>query len=434
MAELAFAIIPIGIKACSGLVSYLSGLKDRSDALNRLTRQAESLEGSFMVLDTFMKRGQLDPTRYESVSQIGVCLKNCKEGLKELMQFEQSQKAQNRLEHGIQKLCFPLQKAHLERLESTLNRLCQPLTLAIQNLQLEIDVANSGVLARHSINIQHTSTVVSNLETAIADLNAPINSIGSQIPILQSSVDRFIPEIIPHINLAIESQLRAQTEQMRQLFQKTEPADILRHSTTNTNLSRLAMPYGSHNHTVGNSASRRNIFADLTSLVPTCCCQLKKSTIVKSFNFGAVSLRDDMSTDLPHQKGCPFYVDNLAYSNRRITRLTAVVKSLNSAFQLSLCTTAGTGGFSISPSLTYFAVVDEKTAPAFRVFYSLWDCEEFNSSKKYQELCLEAVLRKLQVLFRSGRAKPTDVNEDGLSLLHMFSRAVSKGFEHTNAY
>jgi hypothetical protein len=136
MAELALAIIPIGLKICSGLVSYLSGLKDHGDALTRVTRQAESLEGSFRLLDAFLKRGQLEPAYCEAASHIIVCLKSCEEGLEALTDFERSQRAQNRFEHGIQKLCYPLRQAQLEQLESTLNSLCQPLSLAIQNLQL----------------------------------------------------------------------------------------------------------------------------------------------------------------------------------------------------------------------------------------------------------------------------------------------------------
>lgn len=136
MAELALAIIPLGIKACSGLVSYLNGIKDRSDALAGLTRRAESLEGNFQLLDSFLKRGQLEPSCHQAACQVIVCLKNCEEGLNELMEFEQSQKAQNRLENGLKNFCYPLRQAHLEQLEATLDRLAQPLSLAIQNLQL----------------------------------------------------------------------------------------------------------------------------------------------------------------------------------------------------------------------------------------------------------------------------------------------------------
>lgn len=138
MAELALAIIPIGLKVCSGLVSYLRGLRDRDDTLARLTRQAESLEGCFQLLDDFLKRGHLDPIRYRAVSHIIVCLKNCEEGLKDLEEFEQTQRSQNRLGHRLQKMRFPLRKAYLEELENTLDRLCQSLSMAIQNLQLSV--------------------------------------------------------------------------------------------------------------------------------------------------------------------------------------------------------------------------------------------------------------------------------------------------------
>lgn len=138
MAELALAIIPIGLKVCSGLVSYLSGLKDRDDTLARLTRQAESLEGCFQLLDASLKQGHFNSTRYRAVSHIIVCLKNCEEGLKDLERFEQAQKSQNRLEHSIQKIRFPLRKPQLDELENTLDRLCQPLSLAVQNLQLYV--------------------------------------------------------------------------------------------------------------------------------------------------------------------------------------------------------------------------------------------------------------------------------------------------------
>ncbi|KAF5232645.1 hypothetical protein FAUST_8677 [Fusarium austroamericanum] len=365
MAELALAIIPIGIKVCTGFVNYLRELEDRGDTLNRLTRQAVSLEGSFLILDTFMKRGQLNPTRYEAVTQIGICLKNCEEGLQELTQFEQSQKAQNRLEHGIQKLCFPLRKAHLEQLQTTLDRLCKPLSLAVQNLQLEIDIANSNALAQHTTDIQQAASVVSRLHTAVTDLNAPISSVHSQIPLLQSSVDNFIPNIIPQINLVIESQLQGQMQEIRQSFQEKESAAIRRHETTNEMLSRLSTPYSNYNDMVQRLASKPSALAELASLTTACSCQGKGSSIAKTSCFGSLRLRDDV------------------------------------------------------------VVVDEETAPAFQIFGSLWRCQGFNYSRTYQDLCFKAVIQKLQDLFRSGRANPTDVNKDGMSLLHMLARAMN---------
>ncbi|KAH7179844.1 uncharacterized protein B0J16DRAFT_309116 [Fusarium flagelliforme] len=303
MAELALAIIPIGLKACSGLVSYLSGLKDRDDALARLTRQAESLEGCFRLLDASFKQGHLDPTRYRAVPHIIVCLRNCEEGLNDLKEFEQTQKTQNRLEHSLQKLRFPLRKAHLEELETILDRLCQPLSLAIQSLQLSV----------------------------------------SYLPLLQDSVDNLIPQIIPQINLVIETRLQAQTENIRQALQEAEVAAIRRHCATTELLSQLTTP-----------------------------------------------------------------------SDGRVS-------SLNSAIQFSFCTNTGAGGFAISPSLMYFGVVDRYAAPAFQVLSLPQHCSVYRSRKMDQEVYLKAMLHKLQEVFGSGRAKPTDIDQDGETLLHMIS-------------
>lgn len=69
MAELALAVIPLGLKTCSGLVSYLDGLKEHDNSLARLKRLAESLDGSLRLLDGFLKSGQLDPSTSQAATQ-----------------------------------------------------------------------------------------------------------------------------------------------------------------------------------------------------------------------------------------------------------------------------------------------------------------------------------------------------------------------------
>lgn len=89
MAELALAIIPLGLKTCSGLVSYLGGIKDHDNALARLKRLAESLEGSFRLLNGFLKSGQLNPSTSLAATQALRCLASCENGLKDLKAFRQ---------------------------------------------------------------------------------------------------------------------------------------------------------------------------------------------------------------------------------------------------------------------------------------------------------------------------------------------------------
>ncbi|CAG7564403.1 unnamed protein product [Fusarium equiseti] len=422
MAELALAIIPIGLKTCSALLSYLSGLKDRDDALARLMRQAESLEGCFRLLDASFKQGHLDPARYRIVPHIIVCLKNCEEGLNDLKEFEQTQKTQNRLEHSLQKLRFPLRKAHLEELESILDRLCQPLSLAIQNLQLEIDLANSSALSLNTTNVQQATNAVSNLQTAVGSLTVPVDTIQSSLPLLQDSVDNFIPQIVPQINLIIESRLQAQMENIRQALQEVEVAAIWRHNATNELLSQLTTPNDGRVSVVAKLASKPSAIAELGSYISTCSCLVRKSSTSKHFRFGSFLFRDNIVTSKPHMEGCPLYVANLKSSRRRTLSFTGIIKSLNSAIQLTFCSKTGAGGFAINPSLMYFGVVDIHTAPAFQVLILLGKRSFFALQKRDQELCFKVVLRKLQEVFSSGRARPTDIDQHGQSLLHIMSQ------------
>ncbi|KAI1050890.1 hypothetical protein LB507_009385 [Fusarium sp. FIESC RH6] len=432
MAELALAIIPIGLKVCSGLVSYLSGLKDRDDTLARLTRQAESLEGCFQLLDVSLKQGHLDPTRYRAVSHIIVCLKNCEEGLINLKEFEQIQKSQNRLEHSLQKLRFPLRKAHFEELESILDRLCEPLSLAIQNLQLlvsqEIDLANSSALSLNTTNIQQATNAVSNLHTAVGGLTVPVNTIQSSLPLLQDSVDNLIPQIIPQINLVIESRLQAQTENIRQALQEAEVAAIRRHNATNELLSQLTTPSDGRVSVVAKLASKPSAIAELDSYISTCSCVARKSSTAQTYHLGSFLFADNTVTIKSHKEGCPLYVAKLKSSRRRNLSFTGIIKSLNCAIQLTFRTKTGAGGFAINPSLMYFGVVDRYTAPAFQVLNQLRQGRVHEPQRTDLNICLKAVLRKLQEVFGSGRARPTDVDQYGKSLLHVLSLKMNRRF------
>lgn len=146
MAELALAIIPLGLKTCSGLVSYLSGLKDHDDAIARLKRLTESLEGSFRLLEGFLKSGQLNSSTSQAVAQALQCLANCENALKNLKEFGDKLSAskmpdstvKDRAKGSYRKLASPLRQDQLTQLENTLESLCTPLNLAVQSLQLYV--------------------------------------------------------------------------------------------------------------------------------------------------------------------------------------------------------------------------------------------------------------------------------------------------------
>lgn len=78
--------------------------------------------------------------------------------------------------------------------------------------------------------------------------------------------------------------------------------------------------------------------------------------------------------------------------------------------------TRGAGAFSISPHFMLRAVVPWDS-PAFR----LLDMRAADLSKKFSSPVDYAnwVIQELDVLFRKGKASPTDVTPSGITLLHV---------------
>lgn len=248
----------------------------------------------------------------------------------------------------------------------------------------------------------------------------------SRLPLIQDSIDQIIPQITPQINLVIESRLQAQVENIRQSLKETELAAIRRHNATNELLSRLTTPNGGYTSVVAKLASKPSVVAELGSYFSTCSCLVRKSTTSKNLHFGSFYLRDNIVTSKPHEEECPVYVANLKSSRRRTLSLTGIIKSVNSAIIVTFCAKTGAGGLSVSPSLTYFGVVNGNKAPAFRVLNSLLGVASYDTPKAHTLLYFKPVLRKLQEVFSLGRARPTDVDQHGWSLLHLMALQVSR--------
>jgi hypothetical protein len=94
--------------------------------------------------------------------------------------------------------------------------------------------------------------------------------------------------------------------------------------------------------------------------------------------------------------------------------------------EVSFSSRARAGGFSVSPSFTYFPVVDGDVAPAFLVMSLLvHDTRKLrNINETRSKTILSAAQRKLQELFCSGRASPNDVDQDSSTLLHLLCYIV----------
>jgi hypothetical protein len=105
-------------------------------------------------------------------------------------------------------------------------------------------------------------------------------------------------------------------------------------------------------------------------------------------------------------------------------RYTGLRRLLKSAVQISFAMQFGAGGWSISPSFTYYPTVDAKTAPAFRMVGVMHDALKKSLPAQWEKLT-GLMLTKILKLFQTGKAFPLAVDFQNRSLLHHLARLVS---------
>lgn len=107
-------------------------------------------------------------------------------------------------------------------------------------------------------------------------------------------------------------------------------------------------------------------------------------------------------------------------------RYTGIASLTSRAVKMAFSMTTGGGGFSISPNLIYYPVVDRWEAPAFVLLSTLHRAmlSRDSMTKTERQTLTETVGKKIIRLFHERKASPTDVDLDNKSLLHSASYLV----------
>ncbi|KAF4943455.1 hypothetical protein FSARC_14916 [Fusarium sarcochroum] len=392
MAELALAIIPMGMKVASGLVSYLNTFNDRNDALARLSRQAEALDNTFQLLDSTLKRGQLDSATSSSAENALKLLAKCEIGLKELRDLEQ-------------------------KLSSTTTSHINPRTAKGSGQALNTSQFGS------SKPPAQVSDIASNVSTDVKNLREPVSEIRSELPALQSSIDA----IVPRIDLILREQFQAQFEKMQSSFQEAETTARQLYPDTSKQLSYMRSHERGTYLTACQIASKPSALVSVLNLMSKCSCRSRRLRRRKRLGLGPLHAVDEMISDFPHDESCDYYIPASSYERTRTCHFTGLVPLVSKAIEISFRSRGGAGAFSIGPSFTYFAMVDSRIAPAFGVLYivSIAGHSFKNADETVSRTILEAARRKLQELFHSGKARPNDVETCHNTLLHCISVMIN---------
>ncbi|KAF5576007.1 hypothetical protein FPCIR_12853 [Fusarium pseudocircinatum] len=289
MAELALAIIPLGITVTSGLVKYLKAFSDHDEDRARLARQAERFESTFQSLDTVLKRSQLTPELSVSASEASVCLRECQTALKELETLQQKifstttsagsttahARTKDKIKDGCKKLIYPLRRPDIETLQEALDKLSTPLTLALGMLHLDEESLTRKILNEQTVEIQRNTVVSSNTSTVIEGLRHPISQIGSSLPVLQTSVDAIVPHFDQRFD-QISYLMSYQQAQIKSLL------DIAGQARNQHHLEPKRQPSSNHSGEQGNYLAACEIQQELRApssradSVSMCSCQRRR--------------------------------------------------------------------------------------------------------------------------------------------------------------
>lgn len=158
-----------------------------------------------------------------------------------------------------------------------------------------------------------------------------------------------------------------------------------------------------------------------------CMCRRQRRYQLQRLRLGAIELYNEDTLTENHYPGCKF--SRIVTNDRRQAvgfRFTALTKLLSRAVSMAFYLNTGAGGFGISSDLTYYATVDDKTAPAFQLMEILRTslyCIESPDWTNWVNLA-EVGFKNIERLYAERKASPTDVNKDNQSVLHLASQLV----------
>jgi hypothetical protein len=152
-----------------------------------------------------------------------------------------------------------------------------------------------------------------------------------------------------------------------------------------------------------------------------CDCMRYRATQTWQTSSGTHRLSFTTSRTTQHRPHCRYSkgpAEQRSTDRRLLARVQAFGTVLEAALRVSFFTRQGAGGFSIARSIACQAVVDSRTAPAFRVMsllnenwrdkYGVWRQGAFDMEKIFT-----TVHEQLREIYGSKRGSPNDVDDRG---------------------
>lgn len=157
-----------------------------------------------------------------------------------------------------------------------------------------------------------------------------------------------------------------------------------------------------------------------------CSCSALTRKRDNAYSMGSIKVFKTSIESCKHSTSCPLYTGTEASTTVGL-KMTYYGKLLANTVQATISFTIGAGGRSISPCLRFRALVSN-SSPAFQILNkeALYAGFGIRGPPKTIELCeyFESALQQLYDLFQAKVASPTDISEDGNTLITVVKLSV----------
>ncbi|KAF7523138.1 hypothetical protein G7054_g11866 [Neopestalotiopsis clavispora] len=366
-------LVSLGFQVCSGITTYLDGLKCRAEELESARKYEQSLRASIQAI------GDISPDlivhHQKSSAAVATCIRPCNDELKAL-------------ECLVAGLCDD-KTGHLSLLDKA-KASKKRLTYAFDRPKLShlqtkkgqyIHIESREESISHGRTLRAIASTSKNTAAEIVATRADVTALADDVSTLRNDA--------PFIRAAMDNIRPSLLDLGQTVKQSVQGIQVVREDTNRTG-----------HILVTEMQLMRDQLAALQS----------QSTINQRATKTLLHLaqQDQASTKATEQKWGLRQV-GLGWLAQKAIEITFSCKS-------------GAGGASFGPNFTYYPTVDQRTAPAFQIVKVMHDRMDYLIDQKPTNLSswqsfLDRGLQDLEMLFQEGRASPNDMNSYNQTLI-----------------
>ncbi|KAI1289127.1 hypothetical protein F5Y03DRAFT_388847 [Xylaria venustula] len=383
VAGLVTGVISLGLQVAGGLVEYLDAVKGRKEELNSVKQQATEMKDFLLTVKDLLP--QLERRWPASATVITRHVGSCDSELSALHALLSELSHPDSSGLGIRdkfaekkkKLTYPFNRAHITRLEERLTKVNNALQTALQVTDLNISTTSASRIDQiYDLVLSLSQSQVT--QTQSASFTATLRSPGRASPMGSMSVEAAV-------SLASKpSLLSSSIETLERYDAEQAPC---------SNISQI------------------------------CSCPKLRKTSYRQSRWGYLSLSYGTSSTRRHLPDCPFsQFDGETQATKFTVEYSGLRRLFQTAVKMSLSSTQGAGGRSIGTGFTYYPIVDELTAPAFRILKLAYRMNFWRGDEGYFKSCvrtLQYCFNSIFILYSQNRASPKDIDSYGESLIQL---------------